>query len=157
MNSASRDVRIRRMTLSDLDQVMAVAESLKQVPCWPRSVFQFALQPEAVPARIALVAEDPETSVLTGFTVASLLPPQAELEIIAIATQYQRHGLAGRLFTQLAAELGKIQGNEVILEVRASNHPALGLYRKLGFTETGRRPRYYHDPVEDAILMQLRL
>jgi hypothetical protein len=27
----------------------------------------------------------------------------------------------------------------------------------LGFVETGHRPRYYHDPVEDAILMCLRL
>ncbi len=49
---------------------------------------------------------------------------------------------------------------EVILEVRASNQPALGLYRRLGFVETGRRPGYYMDPpepAEDAVLMRLGL
>ena len=157
MNTVRQSTRIRRMIPEDLDRVMAVAESLKEAPRWPRTAFQFALLPEAAPARIALVAEDPDTSVLKGFTVASLLPPQAELEIIAVAAEAQRHGLAGRLFAQLAIELGKVQVNEVNLEVRASNSPALGLYRKLGFAEAGHRPRYYHDPVEDAILMQLGL
>ncbi len=157
MNTANQTERIRRMCPEDLDRVMAVAESLKQAPRWPSSAFQFALQPEAAPARIALVVEEPETSDLTGFAVASLMPPQAELEIIAVAPQLQRHGLAGRLFTQLEAELGKAQVNEVILEVRVSNLPALWLYRRLGFVETGRRPRYYHDPIEDAVLMRLGL
>jgi ribosomal-protein-alanine N-acetyltransferase len=155
MISSSQAVRIRPMTLPDLEQVMALAESLKQAPSWPLSAFQIALQPETAPARIALVAE--EMGALAGFVVASLLPPQAELEIIAVAAQAQRHGLAVRLFAHLAAELGKVEVNEVILEVRASNNPALGLYRRLGFAETGRRPRYYHDPVEDAVLMQLGL
>ena len=69
----------------------------------------------------------------------------------------QRHGLARRLFAELAAELGWAKITEILLEVRASNDSALGLYRCLGFVETGRRPRYYQDPVEDAVLMRLRL
>ena len=39
------------------------------------------------------------------------------------------------------------------LEVRESNTPAIGLYRKLGFEEVGRRKGYYTNPKEDAILM----
>jgi ribosomal protein S18 acetylase RimI-like enzyme len=46
---------------------------------------------------------------------------------------------------------------EFILEVRASNQRALGFYRSLGWSETGRRPRYYADPEEDAVLMSLEL
>ncbi len=94
---------------------------------------------------------------MAGFAVASLLPPEAELETIAVAATAQRHGLARRLFAELATELAKAQIAEVNLEVRASNQPALELYRRLGFAETGRRVRYYHDPVEDAVLMRLRL
>jgi ribosomal-protein-alanine N-acetyltransferase len=44
-----------------------------------------------------------------------------------------------------------------MLEVRASNHPAIGLYRRLGFAETGRRKRYYRDPMEDAVQMRLEV
>jgi ribosomal-protein-alanine N-acetyltransferase len=89
--------------------------------------------------------------------VASLLPPEAELETIAVAATAQRQGLARRLFAELAAELVAAQITEVFLEVRDSSQPATGLYRRLGFAETGRRVRYYHDPIEDAVLMRLRL
>ncbi len=39
------------------------------------------------------------------------------------------------------------------LEVRASNRAAIGLYNSFGFNESGRRQRYYSDPIEDAVLM----
>jgi ribosomal protein S18 acetylase RimI-like enzyme len=61
------------------------------------------------------------------------------------------------LFAALAAELALAGVTEVILEVRASNFPAVALYGTLGFTETGRRPRYYADPIEDAVLMTVTL
>jgi ribosomal-protein-alanine N-acetyltransferase len=41
------------------------------------------------------------------------------------------------------------------LEVRAGNEAALSLYRKFGFDVVGRRPRYYQDNYEDALLMTL--
>jgi len=143
------------MTPADLDRVMEVAESLKEAPQWPRTAFERALDPVAQPRRIALVAE--AVGAVAGFAVASLLPPEAELETIAVASKAQRQGLARRLFAELAAELVAVRIADVFLEVRASNQPALGLYRGLGFAETGRRVRYYHDPVEDAVLMRLRL
>ncbi|MGB9408502.1 MAG: ribosomal protein S18-alanine N-acetyltransferase [Terracidiphilus sp.] len=157
MNPTRQTVQIRRMTPADLDRVMEIAQSLKEAPHWPRANYVAALDSDALPRRIALVTEGAQPGKVAGFAVASLMPPQAELEIIAVAAQHQRHGLAGRLFAQLEADLGKAQVNEVILEVRASNLPALGLYRRLGFVETSRRPRYYHDPIEDAVLMHLGL
>jgi ribosomal-protein-alanine N-acetyltransferase len=39
------------------------------------------------------------------------------------------------------------------LEVRPSNTPALNLYHSLGFKKMGRRPRYYTDTQEDALLL----
>jgi ribosomal-protein-alanine N-acetyltransferase len=61
------------------------------------------------------------------------------------------------LFAALVEKLKQERAEEIFLEVRASNGPALGFYRSLGFRETGRRPRYYADPVEDALLLALRL
>jgi ribosomal-protein-alanine N-acetyltransferase len=145
------------MTPPDLDRVMEIAESLKDAPQWPRSAYLAALEPEAAPRRIALVAEEPAAGVVAGFAVASLLPPEAELEIIAVAPAAQRHGVAVRLFEALIAEFYTAYIKGIMLEVRATNQPALQLYRRLGFVETGRRPRYYHDPVADAILMRLGL
>ena len=157
MSSLPPSVLIRRMTPADLDRVMEIAQSLKDAPQWPRSAYLAALEPETTPRRVALVAEDSVAGVVAGFAVANLLPPGAELEMIAVAPTAQRRGLARQLFFSLAAELRTAEVFGIILEVRATNQPALELYRRLGFVETGRRPRYYHDPVEDAILMRLRL
>lgn len=157
MTSLPPSALIRRMTLADLDRVMEIAESLKDAPQWPRSAYLAALDPAAAPPRIALVVEGPEAGMVAGFAVASLLPQEAELEIIAVAPAAQRQGLAVRLFEALIAEFYTAYIKGIMLEVRATNQPALELYRRLGFEETGRRPRYYHDPVEDAILMRLRL
>jgi ribosomal-protein-alanine N-acetyltransferase len=86
-----------------------------------------------------------------------LLPPQAELETIAVAAEVQRRGLARRIFFAVADELRTARVTEVLVEVRASNLPALALYRAQGFAIAGRRPGYYADPIEDAVLLDLRL
>ena len=112
-----------------------------------------ALDPDATPRRIALVVLGPDGTGMTGFLVASLLPPQAELEIIAVDARFQRRGLARKLFEDWSTSLRIAGVTEVILEVRASNQAALEFYRVLGFVETWRRPRYYADPEEDAVLM----
>lgn len=156
-------VEIRPMTATDLDRVIEIAESLPQAPHWPCSAWQDALNPDATPRRIALVAEAPQTGIMQtgssilGFAVASLLPPQAELETIAVAPHSQRQGIAQQLFAALSGQLRAVAITEVTLEVRASNQPALALYCSLGFVEAGRRPRYYTDPVEDAVLLFLPL
>jgi ribosomal-protein-alanine N-acetyltransferase len=157
MNFSEKEPRIRRMTPSDLDRVMEIARSLKDAPAWPPASYLAALNPQSQPRRIALVAADAETGAVAGLLVAALLPPQAELETIAVAAQGQRRGLGRLLFAALIAELATEQMTEVILEARASNQPALRLYRALGFVETGRRPRYYADPIEDAVLLRLQL
>jgi len=156
MNSPAAEARIRPMTPADLDRVMEIAASLREAPRWPRGVYLAALNPESTPKRIALVAEESE-GVVAAFAVACRIGPEAELEAIAVSRGSQRRGVARQLFAALAGELRLAQAAEVDLEVRASNRPALSFYRSLGFEETGRRPRYYLDPAEDAILMRLQL
>ena len=157
MNSMPIAAHIRPMAPADLDRVMEIAASLKEAPQWPREAYMAALNPEAEPRRIALVAADPKTNAALGFAIASLLPPESELELIAVDSAFQRQGHAGRLFAALLQELYTAFIKGIMLEVRASNRPALLLYRRLGFVDSGQRPRYYQDPVDDAVLMRLRL
>jgi ribosomal-protein-alanine N-acetyltransferase len=145
------------MTAADLDRVLEIAQSLKQAPHWPRTAYLAALAREAAPRRIAFVAEDPGTGRLEGFVVARLTPPEAELETIVVAAGSQRRGLAQLIFSALAETLRQAKVNEIFLDVRPSNLVAQALYRRLGFAQTGRRLRYYADPVEDAVLMRLSL
>ncbi len=143
---------VRSMCLADIDRVMDIAEGLKDAPRWRRETYQAAVEP-GLPERIALVAVDAAGNV-NGFAVAVLIPPQAELETIAVVSETQRKGIASRIFEELRAGLKRMQITEVMLEVRESNHAARALYARLGFVENGRRHGYYSDPQEDAVLLQ---
>jgi ribosomal-protein-alanine N-acetyltransferase len=148
-------MKLRRMRKEDLDWVVAVASGLKEAPHWAPGAYLAALELSSMPRRIALVAELPESGAIVGFAVASVLPPQGELESIAVAAAEQRQGIGRNLISALLEELKAEGVREVFLEVRASNQRAIGFYRSLGWTEAGRRPRYYADPEEDAVLMNL--
>jgi [ribosomal protein S18]-alanine N-acetyltransferase len=143
---------IRPMTPGDLDAVVVIAASLPEAPHWPRSGYESVFAPRSSPQRIGMVAEAGDSRI-AGFLVASLIPPQAELESIAVAIDFQRCGLARQLFDALSRELRSRNCSEVLLEVRPSNRAARALYTALGFAETARRPVYYANPSEDAILM----
>jgi ribosomal-protein-alanine N-acetyltransferase len=62
-----------------------------------------------------------------------------------------------QLVSALVGEARASRARVVLLEVRASNAPALALYTSLGFSELDRRPDYYTHPDEDAVVMQLSL
>lgn len=78
------------------------------------------------------------------------------IEIIALATQpgMGRQGIMIQTYTAWLEVLGqkKLNQKAIWLEVHEDNAPALNLYLKLGFQETGRRPKYYKDQ-KSAILM----
>lgn len=74
-----------------------------------------------------------------------------ELEITNIAVKKARQGEGWG--SQLLAHLDHVDF-PIFLEVRASNTSAQALYQKFGFEVIGKRQRYYHEPVEDAIIMK---
>jgi ribosomal-protein-alanine N-acetyltransferase len=151
--SDSAVVTIRPMCAADIDQVLAIAAGLKDAPHWQRNAYTAALDKASTPRRIALVATKEPVDGVVGFAVANLLPPQAELESIAVRKDAQRLGIGSLLLGRLAAELKAAAVTEFLLEVRASNAAGLAFYRSSGWIMAGIRPRYYADPEEDAILM----
>lgn len=152
MSNRETNVRVRRMHARDINRVMAIAESLTHAPHWSRDIYERALTPAGIPERIALIAE--ADGEITGFLVASLIPPETELETIAVEAVSQKRGIGIRLFGELLAELSARQVTEVMLEVRESNAAARAFYGSLGFAETGRRRGYYSDPQEDGLLLR---
>lgn len=155
MTSTSHGVRVRAMTVTDLDRVVAIADSLKKAPRWTRESYLRALDAAAPVRRIALVAEQLTNGEIAGFAIVGLNQPEAELETLAVMPAAQRRGVARQLFDEATRLLRQHDVSAVSLEVRASNVVAQGLYLALDFHEVGRRPRYYVDPVEDAVLMRL--
>ena len=156
MTHATMRFTIRPMASADVERVVQIAAALEQAPHWPEAVYRRMLDGQSTPRRIALVAEVPGGDV-SGFAIAVLTLPEAELESIAVAPGRQRQGQALALWDSLKAELAASGVTVVHLEVRAGNLPARSLYRRLGFAEVGTRSRYYADPVEDAALYRIDL
>lgn len=86
---------------------------------------------------------------VVGFLATSVVMTETEITNIGVRPDFQGQGIASDLLKQLIRD-----GDELFLEVRASNQPALNLYQKLGFVAYYRRKSYYHNPIEDAILMK---
>jgi ribosomal-protein-alanine N-acetyltransferase len=80
-----------------------------------------------------------------------------EMHIINLAVhpEHRRKGIARRLLTEGLAQARALGAELAWLEVRPSNAPARVLYESFGFKEVGRRPRYYDDTNEDALLLTL--
>ncbi|MCF8061953.1 MAG: ribosomal protein S18-alanine N-acetyltransferase [Deltaproteobacteria bacterium] len=96
-----------------------------------------------------------EEGSLWGYICCTRSGMDLRIQNLAVHPHRRRRGLGASLLEQ-ALRTGWIDGMAgVWLEVRISNRPARHLYGKLGFREVGRRPRYYRDTGEDAIVMRL--
>lgn len=84
-----------------------------------------------------------------GFLAIQQLVGELEITNIAVKKAHQGEGWG----SQLLAHLDHVDF-PIFLEVRASNTSAQALYQKFGFEVIGKRQRYYHEPVEDAIIMK---
>ena len=73
---------------------------------------------------------------------------------VAVTADYRRRGIAEKLVLALVEELKKKGSHALMLEVRASNAPAIALYEKLGFLQVGCRKNYYRNPKEDALILR---
>lgn len=143
---------IRAATPADLPAMMALEKHAATAAHWSAGQYE-AMFHASDAARVALVLH--EESGLRGFVITRVVGPDWEIENIAVAGPARRRGLGTRLLGELL-DLATAKGAAaVFLEVRESNHAARALYEKWAFLESGRRPRYYQDPDEDAILYRI--
>lgn len=102
-----------------------------------------------------LVAEVDDRVV--GYVGSQSVLDGADMMNLAVAPGYRRRGIGDALVNALVSHLQQNGVIVLLLEVRASNAPAISLYQNLGFEQVGRRPNYYHHPREDALIMRKEL
>jgi len=90
---------------------------------------------------------------ILGFAGLWIMLTEAHIIAIAVRNDYRRIGIGEGLLISVIELATQLNANVVTLEVRASNKAAQALYTKYGFHVVGRRPRYYSDNWEDAVLM----
>lgn len=153
-----------RLGPGDVSTVVALEQACFSMP-WSEEQFRAAFhQPSfaafglrQAQAGAARAQQGMQSGALLGYI--SLYHALDELEIlnIAVAPHSRRQGKGRKLLT-LALQVARKMGIErAVLEVRVHNIPALRLYEGLGFACVGRRPKYYADTGEDALIYALSL
>jgi [ribosomal protein S18]-alanine N-acetyltransferase len=94
---------------------------------------------------------------IIGFAAATWVEHEGELLRICVESGSRNKGIGFSLLEQMGRELTKSDVRSLSLEVREENAPAIRLYRRFGFVATGRRLRYYSQPVSDAVLYTISL
>ncbi len=135
-------IKLRPGGPADLDEIRTIQECSPEAACW---------KPEDYLVYQILVAVDDAAATVAGFLVwREAGPGEAEILNLAVGPGYRRRGIATMLLNAVIS-----QGPGVFyLEVRESNRAALEFYAKLGFESVGKRPKYYYDPPEAAVVMK---
>ena len=107
------------------------------------------------PLSLWLVAVDGQQ--VAGYVGSQSVMGEADMMNIAVSSKFRRMGIAQELVERLVKLLREKDVYSLTLEVRASNEPAKALYGKMGFQQVGRRPNYYRNPKEDALILQCQI
>ena len=148
------EIAIRRMRLEDVPAVHEIDTLSFSLP-WPERSFRFEVSENAVSRGwVAEAAVNGESRII-GMLVLWLLVDEAHIATVAVHPDFRRCGIGSQIILE-ALKVARAEGaRRAFLEVRERNLAAQEMYRKFGFEITGRRPRYYRDTGEDAILMTL--
>ncbi len=142
---------LRRLRLGDVPAVSDIALRSPGAARWAPSDYERAASGECD----GWVAE--KNRRVVGFVIARRLADEMEILNLGVEPAARRRGTATRLL-EAALKFGlKRRAKKAFLEVRASNTGAIAFYQRMSFGLEGRRPGYYTDPTEDALVLSRQL
>lgn len=138
---------------ADLDGVLAIEDASFNNPTTREWYEQELKRPDVCFIYVLRTAEQP----VAAFCAFWLVADQVHINNLAVLPEIRGRGLGTQLVKAVIAEAADLGAAVLTLEVRASNTPALQLYRSAGFTQEGLRKNYYTNPVEDALILSFML
>lgn len=146
------DVKIRRMTWLDVEEVTQVEEASFSIPWTKEAFMNEMLRNEQAIYFVAVHGKR-----VVGFVGVWQIVDEGHITNIAVLPEFRGQGIGNQLLAELVA-FAKSKGLVgLTLEVRVSNVGAQKLYEQFGFMQAGRRRRYYQDNNEDAYIYWAKL
>jgi ribosomal-protein-alanine N-acetyltransferase len=143
----------RLASIDDLDAVLAIEDASFNNPT-TREWYEAELKrPEVCFIYVMRTSDCP----VAAFCAFWLIVDQAHINNLAVRPELRGRGLGTELLEAVKAEAAQLGAVELTLEVRASNTPALQLYKSAGFTQEAVRKNYYTKPIEDALVLKFML
>jgi len=155
MSSPAVERTIRPMRAEDLTSVLRI-DRLSFATPWSERTYRYELSEN--PTSRLLVAEEmgPQAHRVVGYLGYWLIVDEMHISTLAVDPEERRKGLGGHLLRTAMKGAADAGAEVATLEVRESNLAGIQLYRGHGYEIVGRRPRYYRDNGEDALLMTRR-
>jgi ribosomal-protein-alanine N-acetyltransferase len=142
------NIKIRRAERNDLEQIHTLENSCFEIPWSYEMLYEDICVNKGT---VYYVVE--EEGFVVGYGGMWIILDEAHITNVCIAPDKRRHGYAMLLMKKLCDKAQSLGADSMTLEVRVSNHDALHLYKKCGFTIHGLRKRYYSNNNEDAYIM----
>ena len=142
------EITVRRVIEEDIDSILEIEKEAFTTP-WSRDAFLTEINENML--AYYLVAEVNEKVV--GYGGIWLILNEGHITNIAVKEEYRGNGIGNHILEGLICYCMKNSIDSMTLEVRESNLIAQNLYKKYGFVSSGKRPKYYSDDGEDAIIM----
>ncbi len=140
---------IRSLKDTDINQILEIERLSFKMP-WSRQAFLNELANQL--AHYLVMLDD---QMVIGYAGFWQILDEGHITNVALLPNYRGRGLGRRLVGHLIEQAKQLGIAQMTLEVRPSNAAALALYRQFGFSVQGRRPNYYYDTNEDALIMWL--
>ena len=141
-------VVVDAMQLEDVPAVHEIERLSFRTP-WPAHAFEQELRGNRLARYVAARAG----GTVVGFAGVWLMLYDAHVTTFSVHPDWRRQGIGRQLLLNLAELSRTIGARRMTLEVRPSNRAAQALYGAFGFEIVGRRPHYYTDDGEDALIM----
>ncbi len=141
------DFSIERATKEDAGKLSKIEEESFSVP-WSEDALS-----DTISRKDSVFFKAEVRGTVCGYIGAYFALDEWYITNVAVLRDYRRRGIAKELISALLREADKRDASFLTLEVRTGNIAAISLYEKLGFERVGMRPRFYTEPVEDAVLM----
>ena len=145
------------MALDDIEQVHQIDKLSFSLP-WPISAFRYELtQNQASMLWVAEISLPDGAAKVVGSIVVWMILDEAHIATISVHPDYRGQGISQQILVVALREVILKDARYATLEVRANNFVAQALYRRFRFEVMGKRPRYYQDNKEDALVMTVDL
>ncbi|WP_407371093.1 ribosomal protein S18-alanine N-acetyltransferase [Carnobacterium sp.] len=92
-----------------------------------------------------------------GFIGYTQLFDEVEITTFGILKPFKNQGIGQSFLRAFIKQVKSEDIKTVFLEVREQNKAAIAVYEKVGFEMIALRKNYYHDPVDHALIMQLKI
>ena len=151
VRKALSGIVFEKMKAEDLPEVLAIETASFKTP-WTEPLFYNEISKNIALSRVAKI-----NNKIAGYLCANLIIDEGHILNLAVHPEYRGQGVASFMIGEMVEIMKDNSCRSVFLEVRASNEGARTIYEKFGFTLLSTRKDYYISPVEDAVVMVLRL